>query len=306
MRPDGGGLQKYILPYYANPQDLYATALPMREISHILNSIQSRKMLSRVTLCLASSTTTSAFRFRNDTCRQRRCDAMIHFRHLPVIAVLLTTVTAFAQPADVYGQNAQEASAVHFIWAFGALVGPQASPELITVDRDLALRSGDRLKFMVAPKTPCFVYLFHLSHQKELALLYPREFAAEPIQTEAVAFVPSDDRWFSLDEKTGTEKFFLLASHQRLPSIEDRYRRYLSADGEMDRQAAVEEILETIKDLRREHLRNPEPVERPIHLGGNFRGVAEAIRSRIPDLSAIAVEISASTFYSRTFTIDHR
>lgn len=231
---------------------------------------------------------------------------MIHFRHLPVIAVLLASVATFAQPIDVYGQNTQEASAVHFIWAFGALVGPQASPELITVDRDLALQSGDRLKFMVSQKTPCFVYLFHLSDQKELTLLYPREFAAEPIQTEEVAFVPSDDRWFSLDEKTGTEKFYLLASHQRLLEIEDRYRRYVSMGVKADRQAAVEEILETIKDLRRQHLRNPEPVERPIHLGGNFRGVEEAIRSRIPDLSAIAVEIAASTFYSRTFTIDHR
>ena len=231
---------------------------------------------------------------------------MIHFRHLPVIAVLLVTVASFAQPIDVYGQSAQEASAVHFIWAFGALVGPQASPKLITVDRDLALQSGDRLKFMVSQKTPCFVYLFHLSDQKELTLLYPQDFAAESIQTEAVAFVPSDDRWFSLDEKTGTEKFYLLASHQRLKPIEDRYRHYVSLDGEADRRAAVEEILEMIKVLRRQHLRNPEPVERPIHLGGNFRGVEEAIRSRIPDLSAIAVEIAASTFYSRTFTIDHR
>jgi hypothetical protein len=35
MSPDKDGLEKYILPYNADPKDLYASALPMREMSHI-------------------------------------------------------------------------------------------------------------------------------------------------------------------------------------------------------------------------------------------------------------------------------
>jgi uncharacterized caspase-like protein len=45
MSPDGDGLEKYLLPFDANPKDLYATALPMREISHIFNRIQSERLV---------------------------------------------------------------------------------------------------------------------------------------------------------------------------------------------------------------------------------------------------------------------
>ena len=36
--PDGDGLEKYLLPYDVEPKDLYATALPMGEISRIFGS----------------------------------------------------------------------------------------------------------------------------------------------------------------------------------------------------------------------------------------------------------------------------
>ena len=39
MSPDGDGLEKYLLPYDADPNDLYASALPMREIAHIFYRI---------------------------------------------------------------------------------------------------------------------------------------------------------------------------------------------------------------------------------------------------------------------------
>ena len=46
--------------------------------------------------------------------------------------------------------------------------------------------------------------------------------------------------------------------------------------------------------------------ERPIRIGGNLRGLAEDSEPQLPDINRIAVEITASDFYSRTFTIDHR
>ena len=55
MSPDGDGLEKYILPYDANPQDLYATALPMREISHILNRIQSERLVFIADACYSGA-----------------------------------------------------------------------------------------------------------------------------------------------------------------------------------------------------------------------------------------------------------
>ena len=43
--PDGDGLEKYILPYNANPKDLYASAMPMSEVARIFNRISSERLV---------------------------------------------------------------------------------------------------------------------------------------------------------------------------------------------------------------------------------------------------------------------
>jgi len=55
MSPDGDGLEKYLLPYGANPEDLYASALPMREISHIFNRIRSERLIFIVDSCYSGA-----------------------------------------------------------------------------------------------------------------------------------------------------------------------------------------------------------------------------------------------------------
>jgi uncharacterized caspase-like protein len=55
MSPDGDGLEKYLLPYDANPKDLYATALPMREVSHIFNRIQSERLIFIADSCYSGA-----------------------------------------------------------------------------------------------------------------------------------------------------------------------------------------------------------------------------------------------------------
>jgi uncharacterized caspase-like protein len=53
--PDGDGLEKYLLPYDADPDDLYATALPMREISHILDRIRSDRLIFIADACYSGA-----------------------------------------------------------------------------------------------------------------------------------------------------------------------------------------------------------------------------------------------------------
>ncbi len=53
--PDGDGLEKYLLPYDADPKDLYATALPMGEISRIFNRIRSDRLLFIADSCYSGA-----------------------------------------------------------------------------------------------------------------------------------------------------------------------------------------------------------------------------------------------------------
>jgi uncharacterized caspase-like protein len=55
MSPDGDGLEKYLLPFDADPKDLYASALPMREISYILQRIRSERLVFIIDSCYSGA-----------------------------------------------------------------------------------------------------------------------------------------------------------------------------------------------------------------------------------------------------------
>ena len=55
MSPDGDGLEKYLLPFDADPKDLYATALPMGEISRIFNRISSERLVFIADSCYSGA-----------------------------------------------------------------------------------------------------------------------------------------------------------------------------------------------------------------------------------------------------------
>jgi uncharacterized caspase-like protein len=53
--PDGDGLEKYLLPVGADPEDLYASALPMREVSHIFRRIRAERLVFIVDACYSGA-----------------------------------------------------------------------------------------------------------------------------------------------------------------------------------------------------------------------------------------------------------
>ena len=55
MSPDGDGLEKYLLPFDAEPKDLYATALPMGEISRIFGRIRSERLIFIADCCYSGA-----------------------------------------------------------------------------------------------------------------------------------------------------------------------------------------------------------------------------------------------------------
>ena len=52
---DGDGLEKYLLPYDANSENLYASALPMSEISRIFNRIRSKRLIFFADACYSGA-----------------------------------------------------------------------------------------------------------------------------------------------------------------------------------------------------------------------------------------------------------
>ncbi len=55
LSEDGDGLEKYLLPYEADLNDLYASALPMREVAHILHRIRSERLIFVADACYSGA-----------------------------------------------------------------------------------------------------------------------------------------------------------------------------------------------------------------------------------------------------------
>ncbi len=55
LSPDGDGLEKYILPYDADLKNLYASALPMSEVSKIFSRIYSERLLFIADACYSGA-----------------------------------------------------------------------------------------------------------------------------------------------------------------------------------------------------------------------------------------------------------
>jgi hypothetical protein len=190
--------------------------------------------------------------------------------------------------------QAQEADNVNFLWAFEALVAEGNVTKQVPIREDMTLKTGDQLKMFVELRKPCFVYIIHHGAQGEVQLLFPyntQQFTVD-YQPAKLYEIPPADGWFRLNEQAGRETFYLVASAQRLLDLEKLLDTYAAAQPAEQPQVATN-VLTELRNLIKQH-RSSVPPGRPVPIAGNMRRGVEGL------------EISASNFYSKTFTIEHR
>jgi hypothetical protein len=231
---------------------------------------------------------------------------------LRVVSIVLTSLFClfllFESHVVVHAQQtaAQPEANIKFQWAFGALKKANGS-KFEAVSKDTDLKTGDQIKFFLKVNKNCFVYLIYRSSQGDLSVLFPHRFKllSAEYTVSGDHYIPKGDEWFELDEHTGEERFYLLASVERLLSLETLINDYENADA-AKKPPLAKKILSEIRVLRKQHLKFKTYAERPVNIIGNLRGTEKAETAGPHDIAKFAVEISADTFYSRTFTIDHQ
>lgn len=231
---------------------------------------------------------------------------------LRVVSIVLTSLFClfllFESHVVVHAQQtaAQPDANIKFQWAFGALKKANGS-KFEAVSKDTDLKTGDQIKFFLKVNKNCFVYLIYRSSQGDLSVLFPHRFKllSAEYTVSGDHYIPKGDEWFELDEHTGEERFYLLASVERLLSLETLINDYENADA-AKKPPLAKKILSEIRVLRKQHLKFKTYAERPVNIIGNLRGTEKAETAGPHDIAKFAVEISADTFYSRTFTIDHQ
>ena len=119
-------------------------------------------------------------------------------------------------------------------------------------------------------------------------------------------FIPTGNNWFELDAHPGQEKFFLIATAERLDRLEELCARHTALKDKADLQASADEILDEIKRLRQKNKQLSAPAEKPVRIGGSVRGEKPSSGQAVPDITSLAAEVTAPGFYTRTFSIEHR
>ena len=228
----------------------------------------------------------------------------------PIFFVLILVALVIGAGATLNYAQQKESQAdnkIVFQWAFGAIKQTALGSQFEIIQRDGVLKSGDQIKFFLGLNGNNYTYLIYQSSQQDLLVLFPLRFN-ELGYDEQIAgnhYIPGDDQWFELDEFTGLEKFYLLASVERLTELENLVNAYESAD-KANRGELGKKIVAEIRRLRKKHRKFKTYAEKPVAVIGNMRGSAKTKAVGLKDLADHAVEISTTNFFSRTYTIDHQ
>ena len=185
---------------------------------------------------------------------------------------------------------------LQFKWAF---IHRDQDGKTKTVDfKDkVVMRKGDGLRVYLEPLSGVYLYLYMFDSQKQLRCIFPSspDFYEKKIEVGHSYLLPSDEKWFIMDEQAGTENFFLLASSTRLVDIENLTKKMIAVPGDAEIKAR---LLDEIKTVRRSKGDFSTPVEKGVPIAGTVIAV-----TRGPSSEATMIE--ASVFYSKTLRIIH-
>jgi len=229
------------------------------------------------------------------------------FSAVGVGSLILVSVCVFCMDAENIMAQDAEKSEIVIKWAFGANMVIDGQRKLVSIKEDCVLKTGDQFKFMVEVIKPCFVYLFYLDSSGAFYRLFPykdNQFEAD-YAPFVKYYIPQEDMVFTLDDKKGPEKIYLLVAASPLVELENKFALYEAAD-EGKKEALSKDLVSTIKDIRKKYLKFTTEAKRPVPIGGLLRGMKKNEKVKLTDLQKIATTISSKTFYGRTFTIDHQ
>lgn len=213
---------------------------------------------------------------------------------------LVALVVLVAAAASLAAQDAK----ISLAWAF-AKRAPNGAAVPVDFSERVGIKPGDFFKIYIQPTAGSYVYLILQDASNEVQFLFPEGFElfVKPSYAQGKYFIPEGDDWFTLDSTKGTERFYLLASSERLGSLETLLaaldRTVSSAKSTVaEKNAARQAALDEIKRLIQAHSRLAAAVEKPVSIAGGTRGINDSV-------AKLATRIEAQGFYSKIFRLEH-
>lgn len=197
---------------------------------------------------------------------------------------------------------------VDFKWAFVARMDPDGRNKVVNIAADIlkpgakrfTITAGDKISLYVEPNDNTYVYIYLIDSRKNLELLFPTSMDEDTIKNEFISgkgtYIPGKYEWFSIDDNTGVEKYYIIGTNKRDNELEELTQLYINSDD--NREIAKQQILDKIKGMKKQFAFKSNPVERPISFGGRIRGIEI-------DIAKLAVEVNANNMYTKTINLNH-
>jgi hypothetical protein len=199
---------------------------------------------------------------------------------------------------------AAQGAKLSFTWAFVKRAA-DGSAVPINFSERVNIKAGDLFKIHIQPAASSYVYLILQDAADDVQLLFPDSFDqfGKTSYAQSRYFIPDGDDWFTLDNAKGTERFFLVASSERLGPLEALVNTLQKTASNQKstvaaKNAARQAVLDEIKRLIKEHSQLAAGSEKPVTIAGGTRGINEAV-------AKLATRIDAAGFYSKTFRLEH-
>ena len=122
----------------------------------------------------------------------------------------------------------------------------------ILVSEGSALRSGDNFQVHLEASRPAYVYILMYDSQGKAGQIFPdpKVNQSGAVEGGRKLVVPARDLWFWLDESTGTETIYVLASEKPMTDIRGLLAQ-MEGGNEAGQQRASRQIKEKIALLQR-------------------------------------------------------
>jgi hypothetical protein len=185
---------------------------------------------------------------------------------------------------------------VRFYWGAQVATGSESAARYAPAADVLSVQRGDRIQFYFSPVTPACVYLLRYGADGSLTTFFPQDGQAAVLPPGTDQYFPAKNSWFAVDAHPGRETILLLVSTGRLTTLEDRLRAHQAA-APAARGPAAAAVLKEVGRLRMAHGPTPKPPGRPVPIAGTFRSAA-------PDVTTLAVLLSAPDLYARTYVLE--
>ena len=210
-----------------------------------------------------------------------------------LILILFSTVYLFAQ---------EDSKDIRFAWGI-IYRNENGEIKLADIENDVRLNQNEKFKFYLKPDNSTYLYLFYLSSEGELTVLFPDKnmFHTYSRGAKSDIYIPASTEWFllSLDDPDAADKVYLLASSKKIKELDVLIKKFIDytdksrlENSDDIKDKIIQKIILTIK----EHSQFVSYSVKPTSTAGGTRSVP---------VEGYYQEISAKDFYARIFEIKY-